>query len=97
MGKAAELILEKPGMKMMKSRVAFHVHGINYHYTSPLQGTLRPMLEGYQAGKGVVCCTRRNSSGRMDSLYCLFCRQVWKRVIRRVHVGIVSAHYFDWR
>ena len=37
MGKAAELIVEKPGMKMMKSRVAFHVQGLNYHNTAPLQ------------------------------------------------------------
>ena len=51
MGKAAELIVEKPGMKMKKSRVAFHVQGLNYHNTAPLQGTLRPMLEGNQAGK----------------------------------------------
>lgn len=51
MGKAAELVVERHGMKRMKSRVAFHVHGLNYHSTSPLQGTLGPMLEGYHAGK----------------------------------------------
>ena len=50
MGRAGELISDKPELKRMKSRVLFHVHGINYHNTSPLQGTLRPMLEGYQVG-----------------------------------------------
>jgi len=51
MGKAAQLIVEKSGMKIMKSRVEFHVQGIIFHNTAPLQGTLSPMLEGYQAGK----------------------------------------------
>lgn len=50
MGRAGELIVQSSEMKRMKSRVLFHVHGINYHNTSPLQGTLRPMLEGYQVG-----------------------------------------------
>mmetsp|Transcript_39577 Transcript_39577/g.95158 ORF Transcript_39577/g.95158 Transcript_39577/m.95158 type:complete len:1108 (-) Transcript_39577:206-3529(-) len=50
MGKAAELLAQNPEMKMMKSRVLFCVQALVYHHTSSLQGTLRPLLEGYQIG-----------------------------------------------
>ena len=35
----------------MKSEVMFHVYGLINHHTSPLHGTLRPLLEGYQVGE----------------------------------------------
>ena len=50
MGKAAELLAQNPEMKMVKSRVLFCVQALVYHHTSSLQGTLRPLLEGYQIG-----------------------------------------------
>ena len=50
MGKAAELIVAKPGMSRTKSRTIFKVHGFIYHWTSSLQATLDPLLEGYRIG-----------------------------------------------
>mmetsp|Transcript_35089 Transcript_35089/g.59569 ORF Transcript_35089/g.59569 Transcript_35089/m.59569 type:complete len:329 (+) Transcript_35089:112-1098(+) len=50
MARAVDLILERPGMERMKSRSCLLTQGTIIPWTSPLQGTLAPMLEGYQVG-----------------------------------------------
>ena len=50
MGKAAELIAAKPGMLQKQCRTIFAVHGFIYHWTSSLQATLNPLLQGYRIG-----------------------------------------------
>eukprot|EP00579_Thalassiosira_antarctica_P021631 CAMPEP_0201961106 /NCGR_PEP_ID=MMETSP0904-20121228/7664_1 /ASSEMBLY_ACC=CAM_ASM_000553 /TAXON_ID=420261 /ORGANISM="Thalassiosira antarctica, Strain CCMP982" /LENGTH=100 /DNA_ID=CAMNT_0048507219 /DNA_START=63 /DNA_END=362 /DNA_ORIENTATION=- len=47
MANAVELMLEKPGMKHTKSRGIFGLEVIKI-WGSPLQASLRPLLEGYQ-------------------------------------------------
>jgi predicted ATPase len=50
MAKAAELILEKRGMRSSTSKTIFITQCFCYHWTSPLQDTIEPLLKGYQAG-----------------------------------------------
>ena len=50
MAKAAELILEKPGMRSSTSNTIFVTQSFCYHWTSPLQDTIEPLLKGYQVG-----------------------------------------------
>eukprot|EP00984_Skeletonema_dohrnii_P012657 scaffold5163_cov81-Skeletonema_dohrnii-CCMP3373.AAC.1 len=50
MAKAAELILEKPGMRSRAAHNIFVTQSFCYHWTSPLQDTIAPLLEGYQVG-----------------------------------------------
>ena len=50
MGKASQMIVEKYQAKEMKSRVTFLCEFLIYHWSSPLQGTLAPLLEGYHSG-----------------------------------------------
>lgn len=50
MAKTVELILAQPGMHRMKSRSIMLSQAFIYHWSSPLQGTLSPLLEGYQFG-----------------------------------------------
>eukprot|EP00984_Skeletonema_dohrnii_P024624 scaffold13772_cov154-Skeletonema_dohrnii-CCMP3373.AAC.5 len=50
MAKAAELILERPGMRRSTSNTIFVTHTFCYHWTSPLQDNIAPLLTGYQAG-----------------------------------------------
>jgi len=50
MAKAAELILEKPGMRSAASYTAFITQSYCYHWVSPLQNTMAPLLKGYQVG-----------------------------------------------
>eukprot|EP00985_Skeletonema_marinoi_P000794 scaffold299_cov113-Skeletonema_marinoi.AAC.1 len=50
MAKAAELILEKPGMRSSMTHTIFVTQTCCYHWTSPLQDTIEPLLKGYQAG-----------------------------------------------
>eukprot|EP00985_Skeletonema_marinoi_P013694 scaffold6844_cov75-Skeletonema_marinoi.AAC.3 len=50
MARAAELILEKPGMRSSATYTKFLTQSFCYHWTSPLQDTIEPLLEGYQAG-----------------------------------------------
>ena len=47
MANVVELILEKPGMKHKKSQGIFGLEVIKI-WGSPLQASLRPLLEGYQ-------------------------------------------------
>ena len=50
MARVAELILAKPGMNKMASRSIFVMEGLIKHWTTPLKGTLEPLLKGYQVG-----------------------------------------------
>ncbi|KAL9186731.1 hypothetical protein ACHAXT_005969 [Thalassiosira profunda] len=50
MAKAVELLLENPVNRRIESRACFLVQGAILHWTAPLQGTLAPLLSGYQAG-----------------------------------------------
>ncbi len=50
MSKAAELILEKPGMRKSAVFTIFLTHGLCYHWASPLQNTIAPLLKGYKLG-----------------------------------------------
>eukprot|EP00577_Skeletonema_sp_RCC1716_P014333 CAMPEP_0113417576 /NCGR_PEP_ID=MMETSP0013_2-20120614/25725_1 /TAXON_ID=2843 ORGANISM="Skeletonema costatum, Strain 1716" /NCGR_SAMPLE_ID=MMETSP0013_2 /ASSEMBLY_ACC=CAM_ASM_000158 /LENGTH=464 /DNA_ID=CAMNT_0000304711 /DNA_START=1 /DNA_END=1392 /DNA_ORIENTATION=- /assembly_acc=CAM_ASM_000158 len=50
MAKAAELILEKPGMRSRATYTIFITQCFCYHWTSPLHDTIEPLLEGYQIG-----------------------------------------------
>eukprot|EP00985_Skeletonema_marinoi_P027532 scaffold22783_cov154-Skeletonema_marinoi.AAC.1 len=50
MAKAAELILERPGMTSSASNTVFATQSCCYHWASPLQDTIAPLLEGYQIG-----------------------------------------------
>jgi predicted ATPase len=71
MAKAAELILEKPGMRSSASNAIFLTQNFCYHWISPLQDTIAPLLKGYQVGleigdneKACYCLV-----GRSYSLY----------------------------
>ncbi len=50
MVKAAELILEQPGMRRNAVHTLFVTQSFCYHWTSPLQDTIDPLLKGYQIG-----------------------------------------------
>ncbi len=52
MAKAAELIIEMRGKLFQSGAVytLFRTQGLCYHWTSPLQDTLAPLLKGYQVG-----------------------------------------------
>ena len=50
MAKAAELILEMPGMRSSTSNTIFVTQSFCYHWTSPLQDTIAPLLKGHQVG-----------------------------------------------
>lgn len=50
MGNTAELLLERPGMKQMKSSTSYRVNALVYHFTAPLQRGIQPLLQGYQWG-----------------------------------------------
>mmetsp|Transcript_28908 Transcript_28908/g.68879 ORF Transcript_28908/g.68879 Transcript_28908/m.68879 type:complete len:719 (+) Transcript_28908:357-2513(+) len=50
MARAAELILEKPGMERMTSRIRYICEGLIHHWISPLRSTLDPLLEGCEEG-----------------------------------------------
>eukprot|EP00984_Skeletonema_dohrnii_P006894 scaffold2461_cov78-Skeletonema_dohrnii-CCMP3373.AAC.2 len=50
MAKAAELILEKPGMRSSAVYTIFLTQNFCYHWISPLQDTIAPLLKGYQVG-----------------------------------------------
>eukprot|EP00984_Skeletonema_dohrnii_P035974 scaffold36415_cov316-Skeletonema_dohrnii-CCMP3373.AAC.1 len=50
MARAAELILEKPGMNSSATYTKFATQSFCYHWTSPLQDTIAPLLELYQRG-----------------------------------------------
>eukprot|EP00984_Skeletonema_dohrnii_P000214 scaffold65_cov186-Skeletonema_dohrnii-CCMP3373.AAC.3 len=71
MARAAELILEKPGMNCSATYTKFLTQSFCYHWTSPLQDTIEPLLEGYQGGLEIGDTDRACwcFGGRM---YCLF-------------------------
>ncbi len=52
MAKAAELIIEMRGKLFQRGAVytLFRTQGLCYHWTSPLQDTISPLLKGYQVG-----------------------------------------------
>ena len=50
MGDAAYLLLERPGMRQMKSATCFFVETMIYPWTAPLQRALQPLLQGFQWG-----------------------------------------------
>eukprot|EP00985_Skeletonema_marinoi_P010957 scaffold5155_cov132-Skeletonema_marinoi.AAC.7 len=50
MAKAAELILERPGMRSSTSNTIFVTQSFCYHWTSPLHDSIEPLLKGYQVG-----------------------------------------------
>ena len=50
MGRAAELLLERKGMRDMISRIRFVNQGMIQHWTTPLKRTLQPLLDGYIIG-----------------------------------------------
>jgi len=50
MAKAADLILERPGMQSGATYTVFITQCLCYHWVSPLQDTVVPLLKGYQAG-----------------------------------------------
>ena len=50
LAKAAELILEKPGMRSSASNTIFLTQNFCYHWISPLQDSVEPLLKGYQVG-----------------------------------------------
>lgn len=50
MAKTVELLLAKPKMERMKSKSIFICEGMINHWTAPIQGTLAPLLQGYQTG-----------------------------------------------
>ncbi len=66
MAKAAELILEKPGMRRSAVFTLFLTQAFCYHWISPLQDTIAPLLKGYQIGLE----TGENERGS----WCLFIR-----------------------
>eukprot|EP00984_Skeletonema_dohrnii_P003657 scaffold1255_cov225-Skeletonema_dohrnii-CCMP3373.AAC.2 len=66
MAKAAELILEKPGMRSSAIRTVFITQSFCYHWTSPLQDTIAPLLEGYQIGLEI--------GDTSSACWCLVCR-----------------------
>eukprot|EP00985_Skeletonema_marinoi_P029474 scaffold27964_cov133-Skeletonema_marinoi.AAC.1 len=71
MAKAAELILERPGMRSSTVNTIFGVQCFCYHWTSPLQDTIEPLLKGYQAGLEIGDTDRACSClvGRVYFLY----------------------------
>lgn len=50
MAKTVDLLLAKPNMERMRSRSILICEGNIHHWTAPLQGTLAPLLQGYQTG-----------------------------------------------
>jgi len=50
MAKAAELILERPGMQSGAIYALFVTHVFCHHWTSPLHDAIAPLLKVYQAG-----------------------------------------------
>ena len=50
MGKATELILDRPGMREAKSRARYALEGFIFHWKAPLHSTLTPLLNGYLTG-----------------------------------------------
>ena len=50
MAKAAELILEKTGMRSSAANTVYLTQTFCYHWVSPLQETIAPLLNGYQIG-----------------------------------------------
>lgn len=50
MARTVELLLAKPKMARMKSKSIFICEGMINHWTAPIQGTLAPLLQGYQTG-----------------------------------------------
>ncbi len=50
MVKAAELILEKADTRSSVAHTVFTTQTFCYHWTSPLQDTIAPLLKGYQIG-----------------------------------------------
>ena len=50
MAKAVELLLENPLNRRMASRAVFIPQSLIMHWTSPIQLTLAPLLNGYQSG-----------------------------------------------
>ncbi len=50
MAKAAELIEEKPGIRRNADHTIFVTQHLCYHWVSPLQDTIAPLLKGYQIG-----------------------------------------------
>eukprot|EP00985_Skeletonema_marinoi_P020607 scaffold12312_cov106-Skeletonema_marinoi.AAC.1 len=71
MAKAAELILERPGMRSSTSNTIFVTQSFCYHWTSPLQDTIEPLLKGYQVGLEIGDTDRACSClvGRVYFLY----------------------------
>ena len=66
MARVAELILAKPGMNRMASRSIFVMEGLIKHWTTRLNGTLEPLLKGYQIG---LDCGEGQSAGLCQSLH----------------------------
>ncbi len=50
MAKAAEMIIEKSGMRQFAVDTLFVTQAYCYHWISPLQDTIDPLLKGYQIG-----------------------------------------------
>ncbi|KAK1740394.1 putative AAA ATPase [Skeletonema marinoi] len=75
MAKAAELILQKPGMRSRAVYTVFITQTFCYHWTSPLQDTIEPLLECYQIGLEI---------GDTDSAcYCLLTRSYFRFFVGR--------------
>ena len=51
MAKAVEMLLENPDYRSMQSMSIMLCENMIYHWTSPLQATLAPLLSGYQKGE----------------------------------------------
>eukprot|EP00984_Skeletonema_dohrnii_P008438 scaffold3105_cov135-Skeletonema_dohrnii-CCMP3373.AAC.6 len=71
MARAAELILEKPGMNSRATHTVFITQFFCYHWTSPLQDTIEPLLEWYQRGLEIGD-TNRACMCLIARIYCLF-------------------------
>jgi len=66
MAKAAELILEQPGMHRITSKTIFVTQCFCFHWTAPLHDTIAPLLKGCEEGL---------ATGDTDSAcYCLVAR-----------------------
>ncbi|KAL9182984.1 hypothetical protein ACHAXT_004263 [Thalassiosira profunda] len=50
MGKATELLLDRPGMREAKSRARYALEGFIFHWKAPIQNSLTPSLNGYLSG-----------------------------------------------
>ncbi|KAL9182970.1 hypothetical protein ACHAXT_004249 [Thalassiosira profunda] len=50
MGKATELLLDRPGMREAKSRARYALEGFFFHWTGPIYSTITPLLNGYLSG-----------------------------------------------